>query len=68
LATLVTAPFLLAGCEAEPAEVAIAPEAMKPIGNVSDRFLSSNVEMVEVTGGRFWRPNSVAPSTPTPTC
>jgi len=36
--------------------VTIAPDAMKPVGTVSDRFLSYNVEMVEVTGGRFWRP------------
>jgi len=56
MATLVTAAVLLAGCESEPVEVAIAPDAMKPIGTVSDRFLSYNVEMVEVTGGRFWRP------------
>lgn len=34
----------------------IAPEAMDLVGTVNDRFLSYNVEMVEVTGGRFWRP------------
>lgn len=36
--------------------VGIEPQAMPDIGSVSDRFLSYNVEMVEVTGGRFWRP------------
>ncbi|GAB3101023.1 hypothetical protein G8770_16290 [Aestuariicella hydrocarbonica] len=34
----------------------IDPASMKLVGTVSDRFLSYNVEMVEVTGGRFWRP------------
>ena len=29
---------------------------MAPIGTVDDRFQSYNVEMVEVTGGRFWKP------------
>jgi hypothetical protein len=29
---------------------------LKPVGSVDARFLSFNVEMVEVTGGRFWRP------------
>lgn len=29
---------------------------MKPIANVDERFQSYNVEMVEVSGGRFWKP------------
>ena len=29
---------------------------MPLIGKVDDRFQSYNVEMVEVTGGRFWAP------------
>jgi heparanase 1 len=29
---------------------------LKAIGKVDPRFLSYNIEMVEVTGGRFWRP------------
>ncbi|MFN7919402.1 MAG: hypothetical protein U0Q16_04855 [Bryobacteraceae bacterium] len=32
------------------------PAAMKRIGMVDARFQSYNVEMVEVTGGRFWAP------------
>jgi hypothetical protein len=32
------------------------PETMARIGTVDERFQSYNVEMVEVTGGRFWRP------------
>ena len=30
-------------------------------GSVDARFLSYNIEMVEVTGGNFWRPYSVTP-------
>ncbi|MEO6716150.1 MAG: hypothetical protein ABIM50_02740 [Novosphingobium sp.] len=37
-----------------PAPVALS--ALTRVGDVSDRFLSYNIEMVEVTGGRFWRP------------
>jgi hypothetical protein len=29
---------------------------LRPVGSVDPRFLSYNVEMVELTGGRFWRP------------
>lgn len=43
-----------AGIAAEP--VAIAPSAMPRIGTVDARFQSYNIEMVEVTGGRFWKP------------
>lgn len=35
---------------------ALNPSAMKRIGSVDARFQSFNVEMVEVTGGRFWAP------------
>jgi heparanase len=35
---------------------AIVPSNMPRIGTVDDRFQSYNVEMVEVTGGRFWKP------------
>ncbi len=35
---------------------AIAPENMPRIGTIDDRFQSYNIEMVEVTGGRFWKP------------
>lgn len=35
---------------------AIDPSRMPRIGTVDERFQSYNVEMVEVTGGRFWAP------------
>jgi Glycosyl hydrolase family 79, N-terminal domain len=37
-------------------EPSITPASMARIGAVDERFQSYNVEMVEVTGGRFWRP------------
>lgn len=43
-----------AGVSAE--AVAITPFAMPRIGTVDARFQSYNIEMVEVTGGRFWKP------------
>ena len=35
---------------------ALAPSSMPHIGVVDERFQSYNIEMVEVTGGHFWRP------------
>ena len=34
----------------------VAPATMPRVGAVDERYQSYNVEMVEVTGGRFWRP------------
>ena len=34
----------------------LAPASMKAIGTVDARFQSYNIEMVEITGGRFWKP------------
>ncbi|HEX7857759.1 MAG TPA: hypothetical protein VF503_29120 [Sphingobium sp.] len=48
--------FWLSGREPVPVALSVTPDGLKPVGTVSDRFLSYNVEMVEVTGGRFWRP------------
>ena len=36
--------------------IAIAPSTMPKLGTVDPRFVSYNIEMVEVTGGRFWKP------------
>jgi hypothetical protein len=35
---------------------AIAPASLARTGSIDERFQSYNVEMVEVTGGRFWKP------------
>ncbi len=34
----------------------ITPVSMARIGTVDERFQSYNIEMVEVTGGKFWKP------------
>jgi hypothetical protein len=42
--------------KSEPAPVAVAPAEMPRVGTIGDRFQSYNIEMVEVTGGEFWKP------------
>jgi glycosyl hydrolase family 79 len=42
------------------------PSRMARIGAVDERFQSYNVEMVEVTGGRFWKPYSAESFDPHP--
>src|SRR6202795_950637 len=36
--------------------VSLDPGKMAAIGTVDERFQSYNIEMVEVIGGRFWKP------------
>src|ERR1700680_625859 len=36
--------------------VSVTPATMPRVGTVDERCQSFNVEMVEVTGGRFWAP------------
>lgn len=38
------------------AQTALLPGKMPQIGEVDPRFVSFNVEAVEITGGRFWKP------------
>jgi len=44
----------------ERASMAVAPSTMAKLATVDARFVSYNVEMVEVTGGRFWKPYKAA--------
>lgn len=37
-------------------QTAVTPRSMKVLGEVDPRYVSYNVEAVEVTGGRFWAP------------
>ena len=37
-------------------DASVAPAELKAIGAIDARFQSYNIEMVEVTGGRFWKP------------
>jgi hypothetical protein len=46
-------------------EPLIDPANMPRIGAVDERFQSYNIEMVEITGGRFWRPYQQGLGTPT---
>jgi heparanase 1 len=36
--------------------ILLAPATMKRVGTVDERYQSYNVEMLEVTGGKFWKP------------
>lgn len=45
---------------AQTATTVIAPSAMARVGSVDERFQSYNIEAVEITGGRFWRPYASA--------
>ena len=38
--------------------LSVDPGKMTRLGTVDERFQSYNIEMVEVTGGRFWKPYS----------
>jgi hypothetical protein len=38
------------------AQAPIHPERMRKVAEVDPRFLSYNIEAVEITGGRFWKP------------
>ena len=34
----------------------VTPSSLPRIGTIDERFQSYNIEMVEITGGRFWKP------------
>jgi len=42
--------------------IKLDPAAMPKLGTVDPRYLSYNIEMVEVTGGRFWKPYNATPA------
>src|SRR3954462_15512383 len=41
---------------AGPPAVSINSASMKRIASIDERYQSFNIEMIEVTGGRFWKP------------
>jgi hypothetical protein len=45
-------------------EISLDPANMPRIGTVDERFQSYNIEMVEVTGGPFWKPYAAQISSP----
>ena len=44
--------------------VSVSPPTMPRVGTVDERFQSFNIEMLEVTGGRFWAPYKQQGETP----
>ncbi|TPV59986.1 hypothetical protein FJ444_07480 [Aestuariibacter sp. GS-14] len=53
---LVNTLFACNNNQSQQTDISISPVGMKKTGSISERFLAYNVEMVEVTGGRFWAP------------
>jgi hypothetical protein len=58
---------LLATTHAHAQQVALTPKAMPVLGTVDERYQSYNIEMLEVTGGRFWAPYKTQTSAPADT-
>ena len=54
LALILSGPTTLPAQDNAP--VTVNPSSMAKLGTVDPRFVSYNVEMVEVTGGHFWKP------------
>jgi len=44
--------------------LSVDPSRLPRLGTIDERFQSYNVEMVEVTGGRFWKPYNASTSAP----
>src|SRR5882672_4479212 len=44
--------------------LSVDPSQLPRLGTIDERFQSYNVEMVEVTGGRFWKPYGASASAP----
>lgn len=44
--------------------LAVDPSRLPRLGTVDARFQSYNVEMIEVTGGRFWKPYNASATVP----
>jgi hypothetical protein len=57
LSSIALATLAAAGVPASGATTAdvVAPDRMPRVATVDDRFQSYNIEMVEVTGGVFWK-------------
>lgn len=46
----------LLACRAQESPFPLQPARLPALGSVDERFQSYNVEMIEITGGRFWAP------------
>ncbi len=63
----VSAVALSATLHAPAQQIALTPKTMPAIGSVDERYQSYNIEMLEVTGGRFWAPYKAQTDAPTDT-
>jgi heparanase 1 len=63
LCGLLASALLLAQAGAQiPTDAAsITPSSLPRIGTISERFQSYNIEMIEGTGGKFWKPYRLKP-------
>jgi heparanase 1 len=62
--TLAALATMTSTAQAQDQAVQLAPMTMKRMGQVDERYQSYNVEMLEVTGGRFWKPYKDIPAAP----
>jgi hypothetical protein len=56
----------LGGARAVAADASLKPADMPRVGSIDERFQSYNIEMVEVTGGPFWKPYDAPSAAPAP--
>jgi heparanase len=54
--TLVALSVMSGTSQAQEQTAGLTPTSMKWVGRVDERYQSYNIEMLEVTGGRFWKP------------
>jgi hypothetical protein len=67
VAGMATAAAAHAGTERAAAQALtldVVPSQLPRLGTIDERFQSYNVEMVEVTGGEFWKPYAASTSAP----
>jgi Glycosyl hydrolase family 79, N-terminal domain len=67
VAALAAATAAIAGAGRATAQVPtfyLEPSSLSRLGTIDERFQSYNVEMVEVTGGEFWKPYAASASAP----
>ena len=67
----ITAPLALIAALSLPTPIQaqaiqLTPKKMPAIGTVDERYQSYNIEMLEVTGGRFWAPYKQKSAAPEP--
>ena len=67
VASLAISSMLCLPGHAQAPSVALTPGKMPAVGTVDERFQSYNIEMIEVTGGRFWAPYKAQASAPADT-